>query len=133
MAMKKSGTGSGGGIGSKNVVHKPVITGKPASGVRPGWASQIGSAIGDHITDHGGRNLSYRGEEMKLPRGPAGGNAALGNQLVNNVGKGVPGTGREVFKAGSQGTSSPTRSPNFSGRDTLAEFGPDTSNARNRR
>jgi hypothetical protein len=29
MAMKKSGTGSGGGIGSKNVVHKPVITGKP--------------------------------------------------------------------------------------------------------
>jgi hypothetical protein len=81
MAMKKSGTGSGGGIGSKNVVHKPVITGKPASGVRPGWASQIGSAIGDHITDHGGRNLSYRGEEMKLPRGPAGGNAALGNQL----------------------------------------------------
>jgi hypothetical protein len=131
MARKTSGHPIGGGPGSKNIVNKPVITGKSAYGVGPGWASQLGSAIGDHVTD-GGR-VPYKGEAMRNKLTPAGGAVPLGNQLATNVGKGGPGAGRTIHHCGSQSNPGPTRSPNATGRDTLAEFGPDTSNARNRR
>jgi hypothetical protein len=120
-----------GGIGSRVVNPQGVRNGAPARGLNPGGVAQFGSAIGNHITD-GGR-VNYRGDEVRNGLTPAGGAVPLGNQIATNVGKGGPGAGREVFKCGSQGQSGPTRSPNATGRDTLAEFGPDTSNARNRR
>lgn len=125
MAMKKSGTGS------RNVVHKPVITGKPAYGIDPGGVSQWGEAIGNHVTD-GRTKLGYRGEPFRNGKALIGATIPLGNEVAAKTVCGVGGS-REVFKAGSQGQSSPTRSPNATGRDTLAEFGPDTANARNRR
>jgi hypothetical protein len=131
--MKKSGTGSGGGLGSKNVVAKPQRLGTPARGMHSGGVSQLGSAVGNHITGDGGRTTNYRGDNFYNGKTPAGGKVPLGNQIANNVGKGGPGTGRQVHHCGSQGSPGPTRSPNASGRDILSEFGPDSSNARNRR
>ena len=129
--QRTSGNKVAGGIGSRNVVNKPVITGKPAYGVGPGWASQLGSNIGNHATD-GRSKLPYRGEAMRDGKVPAGGAVALGNAVAAATKCGVGGS-RTIYATGSQGKPGPTRSPNATGRDTLAEFGPDTSNARNRR
>jgi hypothetical protein len=123
--MKKSGTGSGGGLGSKNVVAKPQSLGTPARGMHPGGVSQLGSAVGNHITGDGGRTTNYRGDPWTDGRVPAGGKQRLGNELTNNVGKGGPGTGRTIHHCGSQSSPGPTRSPNATTKDTLAEFGPD--------
>jgi hypothetical protein len=129
--QRTSGNIRGGGFGSRNVKEVPVRTGTPARGINPAAVAQLGGVYGNHITER--RETNYRGEPYLVGKNPAGGAVPLGNQLATNVGKGGPGTGREVFKCGSQGAPGPTRSPNASGRDTLAEFGPDTSNARNRR
>jgi hypothetical protein len=114
-STRRMGNQPGGGIGSKVVRREGTRDGSPGIGVRPGWAAQLGSQVGNHATE-AGANLSYRGEEMKLPRGPVGSAQPLGNSLAKNVGKGGPGAGREVFRCGSQGQSSPTRSPIASGR-----------------
>jgi hypothetical protein len=131
--MKKQSSGHpiGGGIGSKNVVNKPVITGKPAYGVGPGWASQLGSNIGNHATESG-RNLPYRGEAMHNNLTPAGGNQPLGNAVAAATKCGVGGS-RTIYASGSQGKPGPVRDPIATGRDTLSQFGPDSANARNRR
>jgi hypothetical protein len=131
--MKKQGNIPAGGLGSKVVVNKPVRIGTPARGISPGAVSQIGSAIGNKVTEEVGGKIPYKGEAYLVGKTPAGGAVPLGNQLANNVGKGGPGAGRVVHHCGSQGTSSPTRSPNASGKDILGMYGPDTSNARNRR
>jgi hypothetical protein len=50
-----------------------------------------------------------------------------GNQLVNNVGKGGPGAGREVMACGSQGqhgSAAPGNAP-AKNRDILSQYGPD--------
>jgi len=130
--QQKSGNKPAGGLGSRVVKEVPQRLGTPARGISPGAVSQLGEAIGNHATQSGNR-LPYAGEKYLVGKTPAGGAVPLGNQIATNVGKGGPGVGREVFPCGSQGTSSPTRSPIATGRDTLAEFGPDTSNARNRR
>jgi hypothetical protein len=127
--MAKNSHPLGGGIGSKNIVEKPVRTGQKPTGVNPANIAQIGAALGNHVTD-GGNARGYRGEAFRT-KTPI--SVPLGNQLSNNVGKGGPGAGRVVHHCGSQTGMSPVRSPNATGRDTLAEFGPDTSNARNRR
>jgi hypothetical protein len=124
--MKKSGSASrpGGGPNSKNVVQQRVITGKSAYGVSPGWSSQLGSAIGNKVTEEVGGKLSYRGEGMREGKTPI--SVPLGNQLATNVGKGGPGAGRVVHSCGSQTGVSPTRSPNASGKDILRDYGPDS-------
>ena len=120
-----------GGIGSRNVSPQGVRNGAPAYGVGPGWASQLGSQLGNHSTEQG-RNIPYKGEAMRDGLTPAGGAVPLGNAVALNVGKGGPGTGREVFKCGSQSQCGPTRDPNATGRDILSGFGPDTANSRKR-
>jgi hypothetical protein len=122
--QRTSGNVRGGGLGSRVVVHKPVITGKPARGIDPGGPSQLGSAIGNHSTDRG-QNLSYRGEKWFDGRTPAGGAVPLGNSVALNVKGGGVGTGRTVYPQGSQSKPGPTRDPNASGRDILRDFGPD--------
>jgi hypothetical protein len=118
---------AGGGINSRVVKQVPQRLGQKATGVSPGWASQIGEGIGNHVTGHGGRSATgYRGEAMRDGKTPAGGKVPLGNSLTNNVGRGGPGTGRTVHGCGSQTGVSPTRSPNASGRDILSEFGPES-------
>jgi hypothetical protein len=90
-----------GGIKSRNIVEKPVKTGVGARGVDKKWVSQIGQSMGNKATNkskimHGVRAVDpYKGESFRP--------VPLGNALVNNVGKGGPGTGRDVRACGSQG------------------------------
>jgi hypothetical protein len=99
MAMKKSGTGSGGGFGSRNVKEVPVRVAQKPTGVNPGAVAQFGSAIGNHSTEQG-RNLSYKGEPYR-EKTPIG--VPLGNAVALNIGKGGVGTGRTLYgQSGSQ-------------------------------
>lgn len=132
--MAKSNSGmrrAGGGINSLVNVSPGVRKGAPATGVRPAGVSQFGSTIGNHAT---GSGKALRGGAEKYSGAtPAGGRQKLGNEVALNVGKGGPGAGRTVMRSGSQ-TGTPV-TPRAIGptRDTLAEFGPDSANARNRR
>jgi hypothetical protein len=130
--MKNSNVG--GGARSRNVKQVGMNFGKPAMKYNPKGVSQIGSSIGDHATEHG-RMLRGGVEKVRAGAYPAGtvGSVPLGNQLAKNVGAGGPGTGREVFRCGTQGPCGPTRSPNATGRDTLAEYGPESAQVRNRK
>jgi hypothetical protein len=49
--MRRSGTGSGGGYGSRPHVEKSVKTGSGSHSTRPAGVSQIGYQVGDHRTD----------------------------------------------------------------------------------
>lgn len=123
MAMRSSGTGSGGGIGSRNVTKQSPRNGAPAREMRPKGVSQIGSSMGNHATDSG-RILRGAVEPV---RGARVGGVPLGNEVAMNVGKGGPGAGRAVFANGSQGRHGrPKGSPPPAGRDILSAFGPES-------
>jgi hypothetical protein len=111
-----------GGIGSRNVKPGGVRNGQMPFGVSPRAVSQIGSSLGNHVTD-GSSKLPYRGERW-LDKTPIG--VPLGNELAAKVKPG-PGGSREVFKSGSQQGMPTTPQPvKSSGGDILREFGPDS-------
>jgi hypothetical protein len=83
---------SGGGITMNKNVSPGIKTGGPNKGTSPGAADQIGPAI------------SFKREQIE--RGPAL-PSKLGNEVALNVSGGGPGKGREIFRAGSQGTHGP--------------------------
>src|SRR6516162_4880835 len=103
MAMRKSGIGSGGGHGSRNVVHPSVRTGSGSHSTRPAGVNMLGAMQGSHVTERGGRESSYRGERLHNPERDFQ-PVKFGNELALNVGKGGPGTGRTTMHCGSQGT-----------------------------
>ena len=129
--MRGGRGGAGGGPGSRVNKSIPVRTGAPARGISPGAVSQFGSSVGNKVTDGG--KVAYRGERYLEGKTPAGGNVPLGNQVATNVGKGGPGTGRTVMRSGSQQGMPVTPRAIGPTRDTLAEFGADSANVRNRR
>ena len=90
---------SGGGITSKNLVHKPVRTGAKREHVHPGGAAQLGQRQGNHFTD--GSRSDYRGLELFGPTTPI--SVELGNSVAARTVCG-PGGSREVMRTGSQGT-----------------------------
>jgi len=95
----------GGGPNSKNVVRPNVRTGTGSRGTRPAGTAQIGIMWGDHVTNKGARG--YTGERLHNDRSfqPC----KFGNEVALNVGKGGPGTGRNLYgQAGSQGTHGAT-------------------------
>ena len=97
-ASKLIGTG---GARSK-FVKVGVRTGGPNKRVGPGYASQIGSALGNHAQEQGQKVL--RPQEPMYGKGPSL-QSELGNAVALNVGKGGCGTGRTLYgKSGSQGT-----------------------------
>ena len=97
-ASKQIGTG---GARSK-LVKVGVRTGGPNKRVGPGYASQIGSALGNHAQEQGQKVL--RPQEPMYGKGPSL-QSELGNAVALNVGKGGCGTGRTLYgKSGSQGT-----------------------------
>jgi hypothetical protein len=102
MASYFTGHKPGGGIASRQHVETPIRTGAGSRNVRPAGVSQFGYAVGDHSTSDG-RSTGYRGEKL---HGPADRNfqpTKFGNEVALNVGKGGPGTGRDVHATGSQG------------------------------
>lgn len=100
--MRRSGKGSGGGLGNSKVTKQSVRTGSAARGVRAGGVAQIGSSMGDHATDHS-KPLRGAVEAVHAGPGPAGGAVPLGNEIATNVHGGGPGAGREVYACGCQG------------------------------
>ena len=59
--MRRSGTGSGGGIGMNKNVEPSVRTGSGSKGVSPGWVGQKGQMQGSHVTRYS--DSDYRGEQ----------------------------------------------------------------------
>ena len=118
MAMRGSG---GGGYGSRPHVEKPIRTGSGSRGTHPGGVAQLGQHTGDHTTNRPGSS-GYRGEPLHNNRSfqPV----KFGNEVSLNVGKGGPGTGRTIYKTGSQcmtGTPDRGNPPPNRHRDALEQ------------
>jgi hypothetical protein len=120
--MRRSGTGSGGGIGSNKVTHRNAPKVEPkAYAKRPAGAAALGSFYGDHSTNRPGSS-GFRGEKLDGGRGYQN---PVGPTSFNNIG---PGKGRQVFASGSQSThgSVAPGNPPAKSTDILRQFGPDT-------
>jgi hypothetical protein len=132
MAMKSSPSRAGGGPNSRQVRQVPVRTGSAARGTSPAGVSQIGSSMGNHVTEVG-RKMNPRGavESIYGGPGPVNASAELGNaNALRGVGVGG---GRTVHRSGSQGQTGPVAgSPKPQGRDILSGFGNDSPNVRGR-
>ena len=94
----------GGGIGSRVNKEVSVRYGQRAERISEKGVSQIGSSMGNHVTEHR-RTASKAVEkvrgELRAPGTP--GSVPLGNQIAGNVGKGGPGVGRKLYgQSGSQ-------------------------------
>ena len=123
--MRRSGKGSGGGIGMNKNVQPSVRTGSGSKGISPGWVGQRGQKQGSHVTERGGNETSYRGEQKFTGKNfqPV----AFGNEVALNVKGGGPGTGRTVMPCGGQGMHGAPApgNPPAQGKDILSSFGPD--------
>jgi hypothetical protein len=120
--MRRSGTGSGGGYGSRNVkdVRAPKAEPRPRA-VHPGGVGQLGQSQGTHVTRGQESNYRgdpfYRGKGYATPVGPTDNVAACG-----------VGGGRKVYASGSQGTQGNVASGNprpTPSRHIIESFGPD--------
>lgn len=91
--MRRSGIGSGGGLGMNKNVSPSYRTGVGGRAVRPSGAGAIGAAWGRHISER--RNeADYAGE--KVFAGPAMNPTRYGNEIAASTKPG-PGGSREVF------------------------------------
>lgn len=100
--MKKvSGHKPGGGIASRMKVEKPQRLGAAAKGTNPRMVSQIGSAMGNHITSRG-KTVNKAVEKMHARPAPTNAGQPLGNAVAEATRAG-PGGSRTVDKCGSQG------------------------------
>jgi hypothetical protein len=102
MATNRSGYRPGGGLHSRQVVHRPHGKTEPvANKYRPHGVSQYGQMQGSHIT-RGGES-DYRGEAKRGGRGyePPG-------MITNPLNTDRPGGGRTIYSTGSQSTHGST-------------------------
>jgi hypothetical protein len=100
--MRRSGTGSGGGIGMNKNVQPSVKTGTGSKGTHPGGVAQLGQHVGDKATHGNSKGSGYRGEPLHQNRSfqPV----KFGNELALNCGKDDRGGRTYHGQAGSQGT-----------------------------
>src|SRR5262249_37484580 len=105
-------------------VEKPVKTGTGSRSTSPGYVGQLGQKQGSHITR--GRDSDYRGEPMHVGR--SFNPVPFGNEVALNVGPGGCGTGRTIYKTGSQGMTGQPASgnPPAKNRDILSSYGPES-------
>lgn len=102
LAMRRSGTGSGGGIGMNKNVEPRIRTGQGSKSARPAGVAQIGNAWGNKAT-HVKGTTGYTGERLHNPERNAR-FAPFGNAKALDVGGGGCGTGRTLYgQSGSQG------------------------------
>jgi hypothetical protein len=113
--MRRSGTGSGGGIGMNKNVQPSVRTGSGSKSARPAGVAMFGQMQGSHVTSH--RETNYRGEPLHGDRSfqpTEFGNAIAARTVCK------PGGSREVLPMGGQGTHGPVAgSPRPQGRGIL--------------
>lgn len=112
MATNRSGHRPGGGIASNKYVQPSIRTGSGSKSTRPAGVAQIGASQGNHITNKS--ETDYRGEKLHNPErnfNPV----KFGNEVALNVKGGGCGTGRTIYKTGSQdqyGTNPGSPRPN---------------------
>jgi hypothetical protein len=88
--------------------------------------SKIGRAMGSRLksgslgNSYSGVNSAEAAFQGRVPHPGPG----LGNAVSLNVGKGGPGAGRTIYRAGTQ-MDTPKPTPMSPGRDILNSFGPD--------
>jgi hypothetical protein len=123
MATNRSGHRPGGGIASRVNVRPPVRTGSGSRGTRPGGAASIGQSYGSHITNKS--DTGYRGPKFHSDRNPAM-SVPFGNEKALDVGPGGCGTGRTIYKTGTQQQYGSGGAPEPAGRDILGAFGPES-------
>ena len=121
--VSKGGNQVAGGYGSRQHVEKPIRTGSGSRGTNPGGVGQLGNMQGSHVTR--GEESSYRGDPLHSGRSFQ--TVPFGNEVALNVGPGGCGTGRTIYKTGSQGTQGTTNpgNPRPQQRDILSQYGPD--------
>ena len=104
--MRRSGTGSGGGIGMNKNVRSSVRTGTGSRGTHPGGVAQLGQHVGDKATHGHPKGSGYRGEPLHNNRSfqPV----KFGNELALNCGPNGRGGRTYYGQAGSQGTHGAT-------------------------
>jgi hypothetical protein len=118
MAMK--GHKPAGGLHSRVVKHSTNPKAEPRAYARnPAAVSQLGNKVGNHVTST--VNTDYRGDPDFVRRG---------YNVVGptNLAVSGPGAGREVMKAGGQGTHgavNPGNPPAQRG-DILSQYGPES-------
>jgi hypothetical protein len=126
--MAKSNVGghrAGGGIASNKRVDVRQNLGGKGKGVDPEYPGMLGVARGSH-TMQGDLPL----KKIPLYEGSTPPSVPLGNTLATNVGKGGPGTGRDIHASGSQ--HGLVGNPQMSkGKDILSEFGAERRSAGN--
>jgi hypothetical protein len=88
------------GIRSKNNREVGVRTGKGAVKINKAAVNQLGNHIGSHATQSG-KDTGYRGEDLVRGRGYIAA-PGFGNAVALNVGAGGVGTGRTIYKSGTQ-------------------------------
>jgi hypothetical protein len=98
---KSGGHKAAGGLRSRNVVEKPVRTGKGARAIVPAGSAQLGQRQGNHVTEQG--STRYGGVDL-YSNGPGFNKAQYGNAKALDVRGGGPGKGRTLYgQSGSQG------------------------------
>jgi len=112
--MRRSGTGSGGGVGMNKNVRVGVRAGPASTNVMsPAGVSALGIAKARTVEP------IKTGTAAQVP---------LGNQVATNVGRGGPGTGRTLYgQSGLQGQHGPANPGNprpVPQSHPLSEFGP---------
>jgi hypothetical protein len=122
--MRRSGTGSGGGVGSNKVVHPGVRVGaKSSDAMSPSGVAQQGNSQGGRTSGEG--HHSSMNTAVALREGSVRNPTPFGNAVAAST-PARPGGGRTVMKSGSQGTHGPVdpgRSHQM--RDILSEYGKD--------
>jgi hypothetical protein len=115
---------SGGGIQMNKNVREKVRAGPPSTNlISARGVSQLGYATGSRMKEAG----SYTTENSALPvkQGTAA-QVPLGNQLATNVGGGGPGTGRTLYRTGTQAVHGPVVAGNTpQGRSIFAQYPPE--------
>jgi hypothetical protein len=123
--MRRSGIGSGGGYGVNKQKDVRAPNKEPVvHGIRPAHVGQIGTALGDHVTEHG--KPARRAFE---PRNTGGYTPPVGP--TDNVAACGVGGGRKVYRSGSQATQGPvsgSAKPDLG--PILSTFGPDYKGSR---
>lgn len=101
--MRKSGVGSGGGVGNNKVTRVAPKAGKPAREVRPKGVAQIGTSRGNHAM-RSGKVLHGDVEPVRGQRLPAAVRHGNDPALTGTVGVGA---GRTIHVSGGQGQHGP--------------------------
>ena len=128
--MANRGNIPAGGMGSRVVTERPVRVGAGSRSTNPGGVGQLGNMQGSHVTR--GEDSNYRGDP--LHSGRSFNPVPFGNQVALNVGKGGPGTGRDVHASGSQGVHGGTNPGNprpVPARHVIESYGPESSRSSN--